>query len=282
MIAAYIDESFDPQPSGVFAVGGLLGRGVPIFELSRRWEKLRKRPDIAIEYFKASECEHGSGEFRKFITDPKIITPAERAKLSSIGREFLSTIVNPPYDKNYICIFGVGVVQSDFYHLTQESNARAILGDSPYRLAYDLAMVTCAWAMKELRSGDSVSFVCDEHEQYSPLARDAFRSLNDTNPNAAAYMGTFSSSDDKHCEPLQAADAAIFEIRRTLNLALGHSKGQLRKQFNILTDSGAMLLIMHTRKAQLDWIVANHSPGEPLRLDSVMEMRFDKNIKLTI
>jgi hypothetical protein len=30
-----MDESFDKQPTGVFAVGGILGHGVPIFELER-------------------------------------------------------------------------------------------------------------------------------------------------------------------------------------------------------------------------------------------------------
>jgi hypothetical protein len=77
-----MDESFDPAPSGVFAVGGLLGRGIPIFELERRWEKLLYRPDIDIKYFKASECRYGKGQFRKFVIDPDHITDDERAKLA--------------------------------------------------------------------------------------------------------------------------------------------------------------------------------------------------------
>jgi hypothetical protein len=88
MVGSYMDETFDMRQSGVFAVGGILGRCHPIFELERRWEKLRKRPDIDIRYFKASECEHGKGEFAKFVADPKNITPAERAKLDSISHNF--------------------------------------------------------------------------------------------------------------------------------------------------------------------------------------------------
>jgi len=53
IIGSYMDESFDSKQSGVFVVGGLLGQGVPFFELERRWEALRKRPDIDIQYFKA-------------------------------------------------------------------------------------------------------------------------------------------------------------------------------------------------------------------------------------
>ena len=52
MISSYMDESFDKQPSGIFAVGGFLGKGVPVFELERGWEKLLKRDGL--KFFKAS------------------------------------------------------------------------------------------------------------------------------------------------------------------------------------------------------------------------------------
>ena len=64
---SYLDESFDEGGTGVFVVGGLLMRGVPSFELERKWEKLRKRPDIT--YFKASECKNGRGEFAEFVAN---------------------------------------------------------------------------------------------------------------------------------------------------------------------------------------------------------------------
>jgi len=67
-----MDESFDYKQTGTFVVGGILGRGVPIFELERGWEKLLKRPDIDIAYFKASECNNGLGQFAKFVSDPKL------------------------------------------------------------------------------------------------------------------------------------------------------------------------------------------------------------------
>src|SRR5579872_531542 len=104
MISSYMDESFDPRQTGVFAVGGILGRGIPVFELERRWGRLRTRADIDIKYFKASECERGVGEFRKFVTDPQKITPQEREKLNCISKEFLNAIVYPPYDNNYLAL----------------------------------------------------------------------------------------------------------------------------------------------------------------------------------
>lgn len=283
MVGSYMDESFDPTQSGVFAVGGILGRGVAIFELERRWEQLLKRPDIDIAYFKASECENGCGEFRKFVVDPKSITPAERSKLDSVSHEFLNLISHPvPFDSRaYICVQGVGVVQDDFYEVIRDPDARAVLGSSPYRLAYDMAMIQCAWAMKQLGEGWLVSFVCDNHETYSPLAGEAYWYLKNANPHAAEYMGSFSSKDEKGCAALQAADAAVFEVRRALHLALKQWPGELRSQFNVLAEAKSMFLITHSNKEQLQYIVANHKPGEPFNLDSLMDTQYGEDIRFS-
>lgn len=283
MIGSYMDESFDMRQRGVFVVGGLLGRGVAIFELERRWEALLNRSDIGVRYFKASHCERGRGEFSKFVSDPRNITPGEQSKLNSVSHEFLNAILKMPFEPtSYLIVAGVGVVQGDFYDIIKDANARAILGCSPYRLAYDLAMVQCAWAMKELDTGDSVSFVCDECEEHSKSAPQAFNRLKDRNPNAAAYMGTYSSKDEKLCLPLQAADLVVFEIRRALNLALGQWQGKLRRQFQKMTDTKTMFLITHANKKHLRHIVANHRPGEPFKLDDIIDQQFTENIRLRI
>jgi hypothetical protein len=188
-------------------------------------------------------------------------------------------------EKHYLCVHGAGVVQADFYDVIKDADARAILGPSPYRLAYDFAMIQCAWAMKELGDGGTgygVSFICDEDEEHSRLAGEAFQNLKATNPNAAQFMTTFSSADEKKCAPLQAADAGVFEVRRALNLALKHWEGNLRSQFSLLADASAMFLITHSNKEQLEHLVANHKPGEPFKLDSLMEMKLGENVKLRI
>jgi hypothetical protein len=83
MIAAYLDESFDMGKSGIFAVGGIVGRGIPLFELDRRWELLLHRPDIDIAYYKASECESGTGQFAKFVKQERNPTLEERLRLQA-------------------------------------------------------------------------------------------------------------------------------------------------------------------------------------------------------
>lgn len=280
MIACYMDESFAPsQKEGFFAVGCLLGRGVPLFELERKWEVLRNRKDIAIKYFKSSECERGKKEFSKFVSDPQAITAAERAKLDGISKEFLSLLLN-----EQVVISGVGVQQDAFYEIIKDKNARHILGENPYRLAYDLAMIQCAWTMRELakqtHDTNAVAFVCDEHEKYSPLAQEAYRELKTKNPNASQWMATFSSADDKQCEPLQAADAIAGEIRRALNVAIGRKPGPLRTQFEMLSRGRRVFLIQRADRKNLERIVSLNVPGEPLNLDEIMNQTFGEDIRI--
>ena len=184
----------------------------------------------------------------------------------------------PWEDTSYLTATGIGIVQEDFYDVIKDNYARSILGNSPYRFAYDLAMIQCAWSMKELGTGDHVSFICDECEEHSSLAYEAYLNLKNTNPNAAKYMGTYSSEDEKKCDSLQAADAVIFEIRRVLNLALRQRKGALRKQFSILAGAKNVFIIQHAKREHLLNIVATHEPGEPFKLDEIMDQRFTENI----
>jgi hypothetical protein len=282
LIGSYMDESFDARPKGVYAVGGILGRGAAIFELERRWEKLRKRPDIDIEYFKASECERGKGQFAKFCAIPEKPTPKEKKKLDSMSHEFLDLIadVAPFDDRKYLCIHAVGVIQKDFYEVIKDPKAKAILGPSPFRLAYDFALIQCAWTMKQLGKEFGVSFVCDADQEHASVVGPDFIKLQESNPKAAEYMLTFSTLDEKKCEPLQAADAAVYEVRRALNISLKQWTGPLRKQFSALSDARVMFLISHATKEQLLQIVSTHKPGEPFRLDALMEMKPpDENIR---
>ena len=283
MIASYMDESFDMRQSGMFVVGGLMGRGIAIFELDRRWESLRKRPDIGIQYFKASQCERGTKEFAKFVANPGAIQPTERDRLSSISREFLSLIVNPPD----LVVFGVGINQDEFYRVVQDAYPRQVLGKDPYRLAYDLAMILCAASMRnmETKGGprERVSFVCDETEQYGKTAERAYASLKEKNPRAGAYMATYTKGDEKDIDPLQAADAVVYEIRRVLQLALGQRKGPLREQFKMLNDAKAVFAIADVKKQGLMEMVAANKPGEPFNLDVLMDCHlFLNDVSLSI
>ena len=89
--SSYLDESFDMRRAGLFAVGGLIGQGPALFELDRRWEKLCK--DCNIAYFKASECERGKGEFKKYVKTEGKPTPEEKKVLSGINERFIRLLL---------------------------------------------------------------------------------------------------------------------------------------------------------------------------------------------
>jgi hypothetical protein len=285
--SSYMDESFDPKLDGkhrgFFVAAGLIGKGVPFFSLECEWEKLLRKHGL--DYFKASECSGGSKQFKKLVRDPLNITRAERETLDAISMEFINLITTPVSldPQHYLTACGIGVLQEDFHEVIKKSDARAVLGKDPFRLAYDLAFVASAWLMKQLGKGWGVSIVCDEHEIYSPLAPEAYRNLRDTNPEAAEYLLSFSSIDDKRCAPLQAADAVVYEIRRALNFknkVPGLADAALRKQFQVLASGRAVAYIAESRKEQLEWIVANHKPGEPFKLDELMKQQLGENVDL--
>lgn len=173
-------------------------------------------------------------------------------------------------------------MQEDFYDVIKDPYARSILGDTPYFLAYHLAMIQCAWAMKQANINEGLAFVCDECEQYSSLAANAYLRLKDTNPKAAQYMASFSMDDEKRFDVLQAADAIVFEIRRLLNLTLGQWPGRVREQFRLLANAQCVHIIQHTNKNNLLKIVELHKPGEAFNLDEIMDTVFHEDIKITM
>jgi hypothetical protein len=283
---SYLDESFDPKHDGkhrgIFAVGGVLGRGDPCFALECSWEKRLKK--YGLTYFKASHCENGWKQFSKFVVDSANMTPAEKQTLESISLDFINAITNPyPYDPtHYLTGYGVGVMQEDFYEVIKDDHARAVLGDNPYRLTYDIAFIQGAWLMKQTGDGWAAHFVCDEHEIYSPLAPAAYYNLTTTNSEAAQYMLSFSSIDEKKCAPVQAADALVYEVRRALNFKFSKDPvlagTALRKQFEALDSAHCVALISHILKEQLEWIAAKHKPGEPFKLDELMKNQLGDNV----
>ncbi len=286
MLATYLDESFDMRKAGFFVVGGLIGRGEPLFELARKWEALLCRPDLALEYYKASECELGTGQFVKFVKENRRPTPEETAHLGKISNEFISLIV-----KEQVVAFGIGVIQQDFYEVIKDSYAHSVLGDDPFQLAYDLAMVQGAWISKQTEKNqkeiapygyrvqrDYVSFVRDDHQKYSPLAAARYLNLRNSTPEAGAYMGSHTITDDKKAIVLQAADATVYEIRRALHLAYKTRTGPIRGQFRLFKDASRMAIIQTVTRVNLLNTVKLHKPGESFNLTDIMDTEFSQNI----
>jgi hypothetical protein len=65
-------------------------------------------------------------------------------------------------------------------------------------------------------------------------------------------------------------------------LALKQWQGQLRTQFNLLANASAMFLITHSNREQLLHLASTHTSGEPFKLDSLMEIQREENIRFEI
>jgi hypothetical protein len=85
-------------------------------------------------------------------------------------------------------------------------------------------------------------------------------------------------ADEKQCAPLQAADAVVYEVRKVLKYQFRDWEKILREQFRIFADRRVMFYIGHSNRQQLKWIVANHNPGDPFKLDELMKRQLRRNV----
>lgn len=283
---SYLDESFDMKSVGLFAVGGLIAQGPPLFELARKWEALCKANSIA--YFKASACERGKQPFQKFVRVEGSPTPEERKRLDQISEQFIKLVLA---DKNIQC-HGITIDQKEFYETVKDQAAKDVLTSTPYRLAYDLAMIQCAWMMKSLREdltktsafgtqikNPRVSFVCDEHEQHSELAAHAYSGLKRGTAEAEQFMASYSYENEKCVPVLQAADAIVYIVRRSSKVEMAIHPGALPPAFKLLADNHQMGIIRHVGKENLKNIVKRQKPGQSYDLSDIMEEVFNDDIK---
>jgi hypothetical protein len=91
-------------------------------------------------------------------------------------------------------------------------------------------------------------------------------------------MCSYSMADEKQCVPLQAADAVVYEVRKVLKYQFRDWETKLREQFHIFADRRVMFYVGHSNRKQLKWIVENHNPGDPFKLDELMKRQLRKNI----
>jgi hypothetical protein len=124
-----------------------------------------------------------------------------------------------------------------------------------------------------------VSFVCDEHEKYSPLANVAYRELKGSNPEAEQYMASYSYGDEKKLPVLQAADAIVYTVRRSSKVEMGLWTGDFPPEFKLLTQGHRLGLIQCAGKTNFENMVKLQTPGQPYVLSDIMEHVFHADIK---
>lgn len=224
VVGAYIDESSDEQAEEVFSLAGYVAPTVEwVYEFEPKWEaKLREHN---LQYFRAAECQSGIGQFLQFRLDPSNpqarLTPDEKKRLTEIKKDFVGIAV----EQAYMWGFGVNVILKDFRALI-ESNpaAKAILGDEPYLIGYQILLSKIGLTVKEFNDAldphlfrrHMVGFVFDKGDRdLHARAREQYDRFQIANPESATWMASRTEKDDKLVYELQAADNLAFEVRKS-------------------------------------------------------------------
>jgi hypothetical protein len=233
VIACYLDESSDAQGKEVLTVAGFMQHGVNWFHLELLWNRILKRSEIDIPYFRATDCLNVSGVFAKFRSNPRVASPEERERCTSIRKELLWVI-----KECFLVGSGITIVLPDYYYVyTNNPDAKKCFNKDPFFTALHQEMVVTASGVRELYKDEKIAFVYDERKDISKKIDAAYFELKEKNPIWAKYFGSLSHMDDKTTPALQAADLLGSETRMHAQQFLSGSIGDGNDAFLTLKEN---------------------------------------------
>jgi Protein of unknown function (DUF3800) len=259
---AYFDES-DEKP--VFSLAGYSAALDTWLHLDWRWQELLEHWNL--EYFKASECENGLGQFAKYRDDPNDLRSElkrkERERLKEIKTQFIDAICDHHDDLQG---YGTAVAVEDFARIISEDKlARQLFMDKPYYVAAQLCLVDAAMSARDAntrRPGDAqieVRPVFDSHEEYSGIVKVMFDKFAKKNPRSAEILLPPTYDDDRCCSPLQVADTLAYEIRKLFTQQI-RNPDEMQARVPLVRLRPAIYHIYALDYDGLKTIVANQSP----------------------
>jgi hypothetical protein len=215
--AAYFDESDDKDHA--FGVGGFLGSQLDCVHLEWAWkEKILDKYDL--EYFKASELAHGTGQFRKFRDDPSNIRASLSEREKALFTEIKTKTVDVFLDAEFLIGFGAYVVIPDYKRLLAELRAEGLVLPKPYWFGAQIVYMEAGRIMNDLNYGvpesqsSHVSPIYDFQDEYMPSAQQIFEDYRDKNPLWSKWILPPHYEDDKDYVVLQVADNLAYEMRK--------------------------------------------------------------------
>jgi hypothetical protein len=212
----YMDESSDQQGLQAFAVGAFIGQQDKWRAATQLWRILLKKYNL--DYYKASECERGQGQFKQHRSQRPVLTDIEREKLATIRKEFLDV-------PRQCSLVGVGITTllPDYKQVLRDvPDANEYFGGTPYYFTYHLVMESVGTALHEagLPGRAMTDFIGDEHKAYSSHLKDVHRHFKRTaDAHIRRHFGELTFADDKIFLALQMADALAFEVRHVSVIA---------------------------------------------------------------
>ncbi len=193
----YLDDS-GHKPAKLMVSAGFCANREVWRDFRQDWKRLLA--NHSLRYFKSSECNHVSGEFRK-LRKGKYAQDDEREEARKIRADFLGLVAR------HRGIVGVGVaVEMEAYsRLASLVGGRDILPQDPYKAALSSVIFE---TVRRVRSRDPrcmVVFLHDGNDRFDEF-RGCYSAFRKLNPKTAKHCGGFAPQDDKQLAELQAAD----------------------------------------------------------------------------
>jgi len=257
----YFDESGDGDS---FCVAGFAAPYDTWIYLDWAWRDLSKV--WRIDYFKASECVNGLGQFAQYRDNPldlkSKLQPHEWEKLQEAYTQFGDLILK---QADYLRGAGAVAYWQDFKKIIHEDpRAHALFMDHPYYVCLQAALHTTTEKMYEENLKRSVENklyikpIFDSHKEFSDIARIAYEKFREKNTRAATVLLPLYYENDIDTPALQVADMLAYEARKHgTNLERNPSR-EMRPQMQ-------KLLRVTEKVKRLDYktlklIVANQRP----------------------
>lgn len=232
MVGAYIDESFDTRTGGVFSLAAYVARTEEwLYGFEPKWDA--KLSEHGIPYFRATDCENGSGPFAQFRDNPlpAPLTNDDKARLRHIKTDFVDLVLS----QSHLWGFGVNVIIKDFNSLVEsDSRARDILTDDPFMVAYQVLLTKIGTDVKGFNDSQPsgfrrhmAGFVIDERNEIRYKAMQAHSNFQERDSEAGNWIASLTFADDRKVLELQGADNLAYEIRKNcLNDLLGSPRNE--------------------------------------------------------
>ncbi|MFC6646750.1 DUF3800 domain-containing protein [Granulicella cerasi] len=231
---AYLDESFDPAPEGVFAVGAVIGNERDVLKAETEWRSLRKTGDRPFKHRHFRQRPASLEQFARAIANSGMISVGMRLDRGYFSRHRKVA----PLPKHYL--------------------------RDPHLLTYHLHIVLLAYGLSNAGYEGEIDFTCDSCEMHGHNLTESWESLKHKNPRAGSLMGSLFMEDDATCLPLQMADLVAGELRKA---GEGWRTDQTATStaMQILQDQGSLLVLPDMDEKALTSFWSFHAENQSVR-----------------
>jgi len=173
-----------------------------------------------LKYFKASELEHGVGEFRTFRDNPNNTDARFSARERALFTEIKTKTVDLFLNAEYLVGFGAVVVLPDYHRLREEFKSEGFALPRPYWFGAQMVYMEAGWVMNYLNEGEPKSRqsyvrpIYDDQEEYKGSAKKIFDEYRRKNPLWSKWLLPPHYESDQDYIVLQVADNLVYEMRK--------------------------------------------------------------------